>query len=254
MIMNTPKFAHGQMRLYLLALLGESPKHGYELMQAIEQRFQGSYVPSAGTIYPRLAKLTEEGLVVKRTEGRKTIYAITPAGRAELQARSSDMAQLEQDIESAVGSAVHSAADDLRAELQSSMRGMRRNLKASMRAESSRNISSHDNTQHIFSRKETKNGEITLAAAAERSLQRCRDDIHAAILTADASGMLNTDAVRALETLLASTVRHARRILDASDAHDATDMHDAVDTHDVTDAPAEIAVPAVQSDANQTNA
>lgn len=252
--MNAPKFAHGQMRLYLLVLLDESPKHGYELMQAIEQRFQGSYVPSAGTIYPRLAKLTEEGLVVKRAEGRKTVYAITPAGRAELQARSSDMAQLEQDIESAVGSAVHSAADDLRAELQSSMRGMRRNLKASMRAGSSRNISSHDNTQHIFSHKKTKNGEITLANAAERSLQRCRDDIHAAILTADASGALNADTAHALETLLASTVRQARRILDASDAYGATDTHDAVDTHDVIDASSEVAASTVRPDANQTNA
>jgi hypothetical protein len=50
----TPVFGHGHLRLYLLSLLDESPKHGYELIQALEDRFGGTYVPSAGTIYPRL--------------------------------------------------------------------------------------------------------------------------------------------------------------------------------------------------------
>lgn len=78
--MAAPIFAHGQMRLYLLTLLAESPMHGYELMQAIEQRFDGTYVPSAGTIYPRLAKLADDGLITKRTVGRKTVYEITDEG------------------------------------------------------------------------------------------------------------------------------------------------------------------------------
>ena len=56
-------FAHGQMRLYLLALLNEGPRHGYEIIQSLEERFNGLYSPSAGTVYPRLAKLEEEGLV-----------------------------------------------------------------------------------------------------------------------------------------------------------------------------------------------
>ena len=60
-----PVFAHGNLRLYLLSLLAESPKHGYELIQALSERFGGTYSPSAGTIYPRLAKLEEEGLVTK---------------------------------------------------------------------------------------------------------------------------------------------------------------------------------------------
>ena len=80
----SPVFGHGHLRLYLLSLLDESPKHGYELIQALEERFGGTYVPSAGTIYPRLGKLEEEGLVTKSADGRKTVYAITDAGRAEL--------------------------------------------------------------------------------------------------------------------------------------------------------------------------
>ena len=52
----TPVFGHGHLRLYLLSLLDESPMHGYELIQALGDRFGGTYIPSAGTIYPRLAK------------------------------------------------------------------------------------------------------------------------------------------------------------------------------------------------------
>ena len=55
-------FAHGALRLYLLALLEESPKHGYDLIRAVNERFGGTYSPSAGTVYPRLAKLQKEGL------------------------------------------------------------------------------------------------------------------------------------------------------------------------------------------------
>jgi hypothetical protein len=58
-----PVFAHGALRLYLLALLEAGPKHGYELIKALSERFGGTYSPSAGTIYPRLGKLEEEGLV-----------------------------------------------------------------------------------------------------------------------------------------------------------------------------------------------
>lgn len=52
-----PVFSHGDLRLYLLSLLDESPRHGYDLMQALTERTGGTYSPSAGTIYPRLAKL-----------------------------------------------------------------------------------------------------------------------------------------------------------------------------------------------------
>jgi DNA-binding PadR family transcriptional regulator len=74
-----PVFSHGDLRLYLLNLLDESPRHGYDLMQALSDRTGGTYTPSAGTIYPRLSKLEEEGLVTKTVDGRKTVYAITEA-------------------------------------------------------------------------------------------------------------------------------------------------------------------------------
>ena len=55
----SPVFSHGDLRLYLLNLLDDGPRHGYDIMQALSDRTGGTYTPSAGTVYPRLAKLEE---------------------------------------------------------------------------------------------------------------------------------------------------------------------------------------------------
>ncbi len=90
----SPVFAHGQLRLYLLALLAEAPRHGYEVIQDLEARFGGLYTPSAGTVYPRLSKLEDEGLVARSDEGRKATYRITEAGLAEVRARQREVHDL----------------------------------------------------------------------------------------------------------------------------------------------------------------
>jgi DNA-binding PadR family transcriptional regulator len=127
-------FAHGQMRLYLLALLNEGPRHGYEIIRALEERFNGLYSPSAGTVYPRLAKLEEEGLVQRTEEGRKVTYQITDAGRSEVAAREFDLADLQQDLDHTVRELaqqvrqrVHGSATDLRAELKEAAKQARAN-------------------------------------------------------------------------------------------------------------------------------
>ncbi|TFC65234.1 PadR family transcriptional regulator [Cryobacterium sp. TMT2-4] len=125
----TPVFAHGSLRLYLLSLLAEQPRHGYELIQALSDRFGGTYIPSAGTIYPRLAKLEEEGLVTKSTDGRKTVYEITDAGRAELQARQGDL----HDLETEVADSVRRLADDVRSGVSEAMRSLRLDLASAKR-------------------------------------------------------------------------------------------------------------------------
>jgi DNA-binding PadR family transcriptional regulator len=129
----SPVFAHGQLRLYLLALLDDGPRHGYEVIQDLEQRFNGLYSPSAGTVYPRLAKLEEEGLVERTDEGRKAVYRITEAGRAEVRARQDDLADLQVDLDDSVRklaqevrSRVRGEASDLRAELKAAAREARR--------------------------------------------------------------------------------------------------------------------------------
>ncbi|HEY0258491.1 MAG TPA: PadR family transcriptional regulator [Lacisediminihabitans sp.] len=127
--MTPPVFAHGHLRLYLLSILASQPMHGYELIQALENRFGGTYVPSAGTIYPRLAKLEEEGLVSKTTEGRKTVYAITEAGRAELEAREGEL----DGIESDVTDSVRRLADEVRSSVGAAMKTLRADLAAAAR-------------------------------------------------------------------------------------------------------------------------
>jgi DNA-binding PadR family transcriptional regulator len=124
-----PVFAHGHLRLYLLSLLADAPMHGYEVIQALEQRFGGTYVPSAGTIYPRLAKLEEEGLVSKSADGRKTVYAITDAGRAELSARAGEL----DDIENGVTDSVRRLADEVRSSVNSAMKTLRADLASAAR-------------------------------------------------------------------------------------------------------------------------
>ncbi|MGC5360939.1 helix-turn-helix transcriptional regulator [Streptomyces sp. DT24] len=121
-----PVFAHGRLRLYLLKLLDEAPRHGYEVIRLLEERFQGLYAPSAGTVYPRLAKLEAEGLVTHATEGGRKVYSITDAGRAELAGRSGELADLELEIRESVS--------ELAAEIRDDVRGAAGKLRSEMRA------------------------------------------------------------------------------------------------------------------------
>jgi len=127
--MTPPVFAHGHLRLYLLSLLDERPMHGYELIQALSDRFGGTYVPSAGTIYPRLGKLEEDGLVTKESDGRKTVYAITAAGRAELAERGSELNGIEDEL----SDSVRRLADEVRHSVNDAMKTLRADLAAAAR-------------------------------------------------------------------------------------------------------------------------
>ena len=84
-------FSHGRLRLYLLKLLDDGPKHGYELIRLLENRFHGLYAPSAGTIYPRLQRMEADGLVTHTAAGGRKVYDITDAGRAELRQRADEL-------------------------------------------------------------------------------------------------------------------------------------------------------------------
>src|SRR5207245_2854371 len=77
---------HGDLRLVILALIAEQPRHGYELIKELEERTGGAYRPSAGVIYPTLALLEDEGLVRQAggEVGRK-LYEPTEAGKKLLE-------------------------------------------------------------------------------------------------------------------------------------------------------------------------
>jgi DNA-binding PadR family transcriptional regulator len=140
-------FKHGALRLYLLRLLGEQPRHGYEVISLLEDRFMGVYAPSAGTVYPRLAKLEAEGLVEHDVEGGRKVYRLTDAGREELAGHTEELRDLEADITASVAgltdelrdleaditASVAGVARDVRSEVRASVRGLREELKSAAR-------------------------------------------------------------------------------------------------------------------------
>jgi DNA-binding PadR family transcriptional regulator len=129
----SPVFGHGRLRLYLLKLLEESPRHGYEVIRLLQDRFLGVYSPSPGTIYPRLARLEEEGLVTHEVVKGKKVYRLTDAGRAELEHRMDELAELEEELTESVRDIAREVQEDvrdtvrsLREELTQAARDMRR--------------------------------------------------------------------------------------------------------------------------------
>jgi len=73
-------FESGEIKFVILRLIKEKPRHGYEIMKALEEKMGGCYTPSAGTVYPTLQLLEDQGYVrAAETDGRK-VYHITPEG------------------------------------------------------------------------------------------------------------------------------------------------------------------------------
>jgi len=214
--MSPAVFGHGHLRLYLLYVLDERAMHGYEIIQALSDRFGGTYVPSAGTIYPRLAKLEAEGLVTKQTDGRKTVYAITEAGRAELNDRRDEL----DGIESGIGDSVRRLADEvrssvseamstLRAELASAAREVRDEVRATASAAPSGAASGaapdavRDVTTSLHSTiTETRSDARAHVQRADVSLAEFRQDMRTELRSALARGVAVNEVVDELESRL----------------------------------------------------
>jgi DNA-binding PadR family transcriptional regulator len=75
---------HGDLRMLVLHLIQEKPRHGYEIIKAIEDLAGGAYAPSPGVIYPTLTMLEELGQVESTAEGTRKRFAITPDGEKAL--------------------------------------------------------------------------------------------------------------------------------------------------------------------------
>jgi DNA-binding PadR family transcriptional regulator len=79
------KLASGDLQLLVLALLAEKPRHGYEIIRALEEKSKGFYTPSPGMVYPALTYLEEIGYATVEADGARKLYNITPSGHAELE-------------------------------------------------------------------------------------------------------------------------------------------------------------------------
>lgn len=198
-----PVFSHGDLRLYLLALLNEGPRHGYDIMQALSDRTGGTYTPSAGTVYPRLAKLEEEGLVTKSVDGRKTIYEITEAGRAEVASRAGDL----ESIEAGLTDSVRLIADEVRGSVREAMRSLRADLAAAGRAERSEPIRDVTDDIRALSREQVQRADV----AVTEFRARVRADLRTHVAK---GGMLAASVVdeltAGLDELSRNLTRHLR--------------------------------------------
>jgi DNA-binding PadR family transcriptional regulator len=119
-------FGHGDLRLWLLKLIGERPRHGYDIIAGLEEQFLGIYSPSPGTVYPRLSALEEEGLIAveREDEGRK-IFRLTDEGRAELERRDEELRALSDRLTRSA----REIARDVREDVKSSVRDIRNEIR-----------------------------------------------------------------------------------------------------------------------------
>lgn len=74
------RVSRGEVRSAVLRLLAEEPMHGYQIMQELEDRSGGGWQPSPGSIYPTLAQLADEGLIVSEKVGGKNVFSLTSEG------------------------------------------------------------------------------------------------------------------------------------------------------------------------------
>jgi DNA-binding PadR family transcriptional regulator len=88
-------FGSGELRLVLLKLIADEPRHGYQLIKAVEELTQGAYAPSPGVVYPTLSLLADEG-AVKETEGEgsRKAFAVTEQGQAELTEKAAEVERI----------------------------------------------------------------------------------------------------------------------------------------------------------------
>lgn len=117
--------SRGDLRLLVLALLAEQPRHGYELIQHVSELFARAYTPSAGTIYPLLARFEQAGWVQAEGDGSRRVFVITAAGLVERRARAEEIAQAQR---RAWGRAREVAKAALPAPMRASLAGFKQAL------------------------------------------------------------------------------------------------------------------------------
>jgi DNA-binding PadR family transcriptional regulator len=197
----SPVFGHGRLRLYLLKLLDESPRHGYDVIRALEDRFLGLYAPSAGTVYPRLSRLESEGLVTSSDEDGRKVYRITEAGRAELAARQDELADIESDITGSVR--------DLASEIRSDVRGSVKDLRAELKS-AARDV--RRESRH-YAREQRRSGGGPALADLERAAEWFRNEVREVARRTKPSD----EDVAALKKVIEDAMEEVRRVLGSQD-------------------------------------
>jgi DNA-binding PadR family transcriptional regulator len=101
------KARRGDIRTAALLLLAEEPRNGYQIMQEVEERSEGVWRPSPGSVYPALQQLEDEGLIRTEDHDGRKLYALTDAGRKVVEERGSDQPAPWQEMGADVSSEAH---------------------------------------------------------------------------------------------------------------------------------------------------
>jgi len=123
-------FAHGDLRLVVLHLIAETPRHGYDIIKEIEDRVAGAYSPSPGVIYPTLSLLEDQGFVTvdPEADGGKKLYRVTPQGEAFLVASRPALDAVLARIEAVGKGTAQGAHDRIGAAMERLKAALRRHL------------------------------------------------------------------------------------------------------------------------------
>ena len=109
-------FDHGDLKLVILRMIADQPRHGYELIKAVEEQAGGAYSPSPGVVYPTLTWLEEMGFVTAAdAAGGRKLYTITAEGEAHLRANEGQTAGLFQRMAEAAAASTAFSPQILRA-------------------------------------------------------------------------------------------------------------------------------------------
>lgn len=109
---------HGELKFAVISLIAESPKHGYELIKAIEEITHGAYAPSPGAMYPTLELLLDQGWIRAEESDGKKVFHLTEEGEAALEDHAEEAQAVMDKLDALAGSGEASDAPDLRTALR----------------------------------------------------------------------------------------------------------------------------------------
>ena len=122
-------FERGILKMMILDALNDQPRHGYDVMQELEEKFQGFYTPSAGSIYPILQLFEDRGFVTGSEEDGKKIYTITPEGKKELAKYGDRLKHIKDHFEKRFGPGRGGNLRELKDELRQTVRLVMQNAR-----------------------------------------------------------------------------------------------------------------------------
>jgi DNA-binding PadR family transcriptional regulator len=234
-------FGHGDLRLWLLKLLDERPRHGYDIIAGLEEQFLGLYSPSPGTVYPRLSALEQEGLIEvdREDEGRK-VFRLTDLGRKELDERREELSDLAErltrsarDIARVIKDDVKSSVRDLKNEVRRAAQELRRDERRASRtakdaAREAREVARVGRDAARAARDAARDAGDELRSAW-RSLQADLDGFVSDVVSAARRHDLDRDRLERLRSALREARASIVEALDGSGRRNRDDRDDTTD-------------------------